>query len=168
MTRETVLDALLPKMERAKQLLLEQKEVDFIDGSFLIAFGVDSATGELVVRLRVIDFGHANWKSQAAPRLSEVVGGKKWFKNAGALIPGKFGCGAGELLARLKALHGGQPLPSACMEKCLRACRPGQKYQCKVYNHADEKPIVEEADNKKKVCARELVAVVSAKIAEAV
>jgi hypothetical protein len=159
-SRDAVLDALLPKMERAKQLLLEQKEVDFTDGSFLIAFGVDAASGELVVRLRVIDFGHANWKSQAAPRLSEVVGGKQWFKNPGKLTPGKFGCGASELLARLKALRGDKPLPSACVAKCLSACRSGQKYQCKVYNHADEKPIVDEAENKKKVCARELVPVV--------
>ena len=101
-TRAGVLAQLLPKMERAKQLLVEQKEVDFTDGSFLIAFGVDAESGELVVRLRVIDFGHANWKGQATPRLSEVVGGKKWFKNPGKLTPGKFGCGASELLARLK------------------------------------------------------------------
>ena len=142
-TRSAVLEKLLPKMERAKQLLLEQKEVDFVDGSFLIAYGVDAA-GELVVRLRVIDFGHAVWRSQAKPRLSEVVGGKKWFENEGKLTPGKFGCGASELLARLKALHAGRPLPSACMERCLSQCKAGQKYQCKVYNHADEKPISDE------------------------
>ena len=94
------------------------------DGSFLIAFGIDSA-GDLVVTLRVIDFGHANWKSQAAPRTAEVVGGKKWFVNKGKLTPGMFGCGASELLARLKALRAGKPLPSACMEKCLRGCKVG-------------------------------------------
>jgi len=38
----------------------------------------------------------------------------------------------------------GKPLPAACMEKCLSGCKAGQKYQCKVYNHADEKPILDE------------------------
>ena len=52
-------------------------------------------------------------------------------------------------------------MPSACMAKCLSVCKPGQKYQCRVYNHADEKPIVDEAENKKKVRARELVPVVA-------
>jgi len=104
-TRTAVLNKLLPQMQRAKQLLLEQKEVDFTDGSFLIAYGVD-AGGELVVRLRVIDFGHASWRSQAIPRLTEVAGGKKWFMNIGKLTPGKFGCGASELWVRLQALHG--------------------------------------------------------------
>ena len=144
---QTFAALLMKEVENIVELMRKQNFVEFTDSSVLLAYGLCPKTGKPKVRARVIDFGHATWKSIASSQ-NTLLSNKPWTLSK-SVDSSKFTCGTEELMHRLKYIATGKPAPKRCLASCLNYC-DGSKaeggYSCRSRAKKDENPIGEEKE----------------------
>jgi hypothetical protein len=138
------------EVENIVELMRKQRFVEFTDSSILLAYGLCPNTGKPKVRARVIDFGHATWKSLESSQ-NALPSNKPWTLSK-SVDGSKFTCGAEELMHRLDYIATGKPAPKRCLAACLNYCDASKAeggYSCRSRAKKDENPIGEE---KEKIC----------------
>ena len=135
------------EVENIVELMRKQRFVEFTDSSLLLAYGLCPKTGKPKVRARVIDFGHATWKSIASSQ-NTLPSNKPWTLSK-SVDSSKFTCGAEELMHRLDYIATGKPAPKRCLAACLNYCDASKAeggYSCRSRAKKDENPIGEEKE----------------------
>ena len=135
------------EVENIVELMRKQRFVEFTDSSLLLAYGLCPKTGKPKVRVRVIDFGHATWKSIASSQ-NTLPSNKPWTLSK-SVDSSKFTCGAEELMHRLDYIATGKPAPKRCLAACLNYCDASKAeggYSCRSRAKKDENPIGEEKE----------------------
>ena len=135
------------EVENIVELMRKQRFVEFTDSSLLLAYGLCPKTGKPKVRVRVIDFGHATWKSIASSQ-NTLPSNKPWTLSK-SVDSSKFTCGAEELMYRLDYIATGKPAPKRCLAACLNYCDASKAeggYSCRSRAKKDENPIGEEKE----------------------
>ena len=135
------------EVESIAELMRKQRFVKFTDSSLLLAYGLCPKTGKPKVRVRVIDFGHATWKSIASSQ-NTLPSNKPWTLSK-SVDSSKFTCGAEELMHRLDYIATGKPAPKRCLAACLNYCDASKAeggYSCRSRAKKDENPIGEEKE----------------------
>ncbi|CAL6346116.1 unnamed protein product [Bathycoccus prasinos] len=135
------------EVENIVELMHKQRFVEFTDSSLLLAYGLCPKTGKPKVRVRVIDFGHATWKSIASSQ-NTLPSNKPWTLSK-SVDSSKFTCGAEELMHRLDYIATGKPAPKRCLAACLNYCDASKAeggYSCRSRAKKDENPIGEEKE----------------------
>jgi len=135
------------EVENIVELMRKQRFVEFTDSSLLLAYGLCPKTGKPKVRARVIDFGHATWKSIASSQ-NTLPSNKPWTLSK-SVDSSKFTCGAEELMQRLDYIATGKPAPKRCLAACLNYCDASKAeggYSCRSRAKKDENPIGEEKE----------------------
>ena len=135
------------EVENIVELMRKQRFVEFTDSSLLLAYGLCPKTGKPKVRVRVIDFGHATWKSIASSQ-NTLPSNKPWTLSK-FVDSSKFTCGAEELMHRLDYIATGKPAPKRCLAACLNYCDASKAeggYSCRSRAKKDENPIGEEKE----------------------
>ena len=144
---QTFAALLMKEVENIVELMRKQNFVEFTDSSVLLAYGLCPKTGKPKVRARVIDFGHATWKSIASSQ-NTLLSNKPWTLSK-SVDSSKFTCGTEELMHRLNYIATGKPAPKRCLASCLNYC-DGSKaeggYSCRSRAKKDENPIGEEKE----------------------
>ena len=135
------------EVENIVELMRKQRFVEFTDSSLLLAYGLCPKTGKPKVRVRVIDFGHATWKSIASSQ-NTLPSNKPWTLSK-SVDCSKFTCGAEELMHRLDYIATGKPAPKRCLAACLNYCDASKAeggYSCRSRAKKDANPIGEEKE----------------------
>ena len=135
------------EVENIVELMRKQRFVEFTDSSLLLAYGLCPKTGKPKVRVRVIDFGHATWKSIASSQ-NTLPSNKPWTLSK-SVDSSKFTCGAEELMHRLDYIATGKPAPKRCLAACLNYCDASKAeggYSCRSRAKKDANPIGEEKE----------------------